>query len=229
MTFSLAARCPRTGQVGVAAMTAMLGVGKLVAHARADCGAVATQAMVNPYLAYDGLDLLEQGLSARQVVDRLIAQDPGREGRQLGVVDAHGRAASHTGSLPDDWKGHRTGDGWACQGNRLAGPEVLDAAVEAFLEDEELPLVERLLAGLDAGEDRGGDTLGHRSATVLVMEREAYPLWDLRVDESDVPLEEIHARHEEFAEKLIPQIEKLIPTRDDPLGGFDYEGESHGV
>lgn len=225
MTFSLVARCERTGQVGVGAMTAMLGIGKLVAHGRAGVGAVATQAMVNPYLAYDGLDLLAQGVSAPEAVERLIAADPGREGRQLGIVDAKGRAASHTGSLPKDHKGHRVGDGWACQGNRLAGPEVLDAAVAAFRADPDQPLAVRLLAALDAGEDRGGDREGHRSATVLVLEREQYPLWDLRVDESEAPLTEIHALYEEFAEHLIPQI-RMLPTREDPLGGFDY---GHGT
>ncbi len=228
MTFSLVARCPSTGQLGVGAMTAMLGIGKLVAHAKAQVGAAATQAMVNPYLAFDGLSRLEQGGAAPEVLEELIAADPGREGRQFGLVDAQGRVAAHTGTLPEDYKGHRTGDGWACQGNRLAGPEVLDAAVEAFASDPDAPLVERLLATLDAGEDQGGDTKGHQSATITVVERELYPLWDLRVDESDEPLREIHALHEEFAEKLVPQI-RMLPTRDDALGGFDYERDASGV
>ncbi len=227
MTFSLVARCPRTGQLGVGAMTAMLGIGKLVAHARAQVGAAATQAMVNPYLALDGLVRLEQGAAAEEAVEELIAADPGREGRQLGMVDARGGAAAYTGPLPEDYKGHRTGQGWACQGNRLAGPEVLDAAVEAFLAEPARPLVERLLAALDAGEDEGGDRKGHRSATVTVVEQELYPLWDLRIDESDEPLRAIHALHEQFAEELVPQI-RMLPGRDDPLGGFDY-GRDAGV
>jgi uncharacterized Ntn-hydrolase superfamily protein len=228
VTFSLVARCPRTGQLGVGAMTAMLGIGKLVAHATAQVGAAATQAMVNPYLAFDGLYRLDRGVSAPDVLEELIAADPGREGRQFGLVDAQGRVAAHTGSLPEDYKGHRIGDGWACQGNRLAGPEVLDAAVAAFRADPDAPLVERLLAALDAGEDEGGDLKGHKSATVTVVERELYPLWDLRVDESDEPLREIHALHEEFEAELIPQI-RMLPTRDDPLGGFDYEKDAGGV
>ena len=222
MTFSLVARCPHTGQIGVGAMTAMLGIGKLVAHAKAQVGAAATQAYVNPYLAFDGLDRLERGAAAPDVLTELVAADPGREGRQFGLVDAQGRAAAHTGSLPEDYKGDRTGDGWACQGNRLAGPEVLDAAVEAFHADPNAPMVERLLAALDAGEDEGGDLKGHKSATITVVERELYPLWDLRVDESDAPLREIHALHEEFEAQLVPQIQ-MMPTREDPLGDFDYE------
>jgi uncharacterized Ntn-hydrolase superfamily protein len=228
MTFSLVAACPRTGQLGVGAMTAMLGIGKLVAHAKAHTGAAASQAMVNPYLAFDGLERLSQGAPAPEVVAELITADPGREGRQFALVDAQGRAESFTGSLPEDYKGHRVGDGWACQGNRLAGPEVLESAVEAFLADPGAPLVERLLAALDAGEDEGGDLEGHHSATITVVEQELYPLWDLRVDESDEPLREIHALHEEFSERLIPQI-RLMPTRHDPLGGFDYGQGNPGV
>jgi uncharacterized Ntn-hydrolase superfamily protein len=228
MTFSLVAGDPVTGHVGVGAMTGMPGVGKLVAHARAQQGAAASQAMMNPYLAFDGLQLLSEGVPADEAVERVIAADPGREGRQLGIVDCRGRSGSYTGSLPEDHKGHRTGPHFACQGNRLAGPEVLDRAVEAFLASDGEPLVERFLAALDAAEGAGGDTLGHRSATIVVMGTELYPLWDLRIDDADDPLRELHDRHETFAKELIPEI-LMLPTRDDPLGGFDYEGSAGAV
>jgi uncharacterized Ntn-hydrolase superfamily protein len=228
MTFSLVAHDPDTGHVGVAAMTAMPGVGKLVAHARAQQGAAASQAMMNPYLAYDGLELLGEGVPADEALAKLIDADPGREGRQFGLVDTRGGAASHTGSLPEDWKGHRTGPHYACQGNRLAGAEVLDAAVAAYLDRAGEPLAERLLAALDAGEDHGGDRLGHRSATVVVMGTELYPIWDLRIDDADDPLQAIHERHDVFAEQLVPHI-LLLPTRDDARGGWDYEGSDGTV
>jgi uncharacterized Ntn-hydrolase superfamily protein len=228
MTFSLVAADPTTGHLGVAAMTGMPGVGKLVAHARAQRGAAASQAMMNPYLAFDSLDLLADGCAAEEALRQVIDADPGREGRQFGVVDADGGSASFTGSLPEDWKGHRTGPYYACQGNRLAGPEVVDAAVEAFLGSAGRPLAERFLAALDAGEEAGGDTMGHRSATLVVMGTELYPLWDLRIDEADDPLRELHARHETFAEELLPEI-LMLPTRDDPLGGFDDEGSEGTV
>jgi uncharacterized Ntn-hydrolase superfamily protein len=228
MTFSLVASCPRTGQVGVAAMTAMPGVGKLVAHATAQVGAAASQAMVNPYLAFDGLQLLSEGRRPAEVVHELIDADPGREGRQLGLVDARGRSASYTGSLPEDWKGHRTGPSYACQGNRLTGAAVVDAAVAAFVAEPDQPLVRRLIDALDAGEDQGGDRKGHRSATVTVMDREMYPLWDLRIDDADGPLTELKAQQARLEETLLPSI-RMMPTRDDPLGGFDYEGSADTV
>jgi uncharacterized Ntn-hydrolase superfamily protein len=232
MTFSLVAHDPRTGMVGAGAMTAMVGVGKLVPWARPEVGVAATQAFINPYLALDALDLVEAGRSAREALDELIAADPGRVGRQVGVVDTRGGSASWTGDRPDDWKGHRTGTtdaggGWACQGNRLAGPRVLDDAVEAFLAEPDEDLVLRLLRALQAGEDAGGDTKGHLSATVYVMDREAYPLWDLRVDHAEDPMDALWDLHGVVAEKLMWQIDKM-PTRDDPVGGFDDELD-HGV
>jgi uncharacterized Ntn-hydrolase superfamily protein len=228
VTFSLVAHDPTTGHVGVAAMTGVPGVGKLVAHARAQRGAAASQAMMNPYLAFDSLELLAEGCTAEEALRQVIDADPGREGRQLGVVDVHGGSVSYTGSLPEDDKGHRTGPHVACQGNRLAGPEVLDAAVAAYLATADQPLAERFLAALEAGEDAGGDSMGHRSATLVVMGTELYPLWDLRIDDSDDPLQELHERHDTFAEELLPEILKL-PTRDDPLGGFDDQGSAGTV
>jgi uncharacterized Ntn-hydrolase superfamily protein len=228
MTFSLVVHDPETGHVGVAAMTGMPGVGKLVAHARAQHGAAASQAMMNPYLAFDGLELIQQGMSAQDALAKVIDADPGREGRQFGLVDARGGSASFTGSLPEDWKGHRTGPHYACQGNRLAGPEVLDRALAAYHDLRGEPLIDRLIAGLEAGEDAGGDRLGHRSATAVVMGTELYPLWDIRIDEADDPLAEVKDRKAIFAEELLPEI-LMLPTRDDPLGGFDYEGNEGAV
>jgi uncharacterized Ntn-hydrolase superfamily protein len=219
VTFSIVARCERTGQLGVAAMTYALGVGKLVAHARIGAGAVATQAMVNPYLALDGLALLGGGMPAPRALDAVLASDPGREARQVGIVDARGRAAAFTGDDPQEWKGHRVGDGWACQGNRLVGPEVVDAAVEAFLAHPDDELALRLLAAVDAGEDQGGDAEGHRSATLTVIDHDAYPRWDLRVDHDDDALGRLRQEFDLLGDELIPQIDRL-PSRDEDYHGF---------
>lgn len=217
MTFSLVAHCPRTGQVGVGALTAMVGVGKIACHARTGAGALSSQAAMNPYHAYDGLPLLAAGRSAQETLDMVLAGDPGAEFRQVGVVDVQGRAAVHTGERTSDWSGDLVGDGYAVQGNRLVGRETLEAAAAAFEADPEQDLVERLLRALEAGEATGADREGALSATVLVHGREAYPLWDLRADHAEDPAAELRRLHAELGEVLLPAIAAL-PTRADPLG-----------
>jgi uncharacterized Ntn-hydrolase superfamily protein len=223
VTFSIAARCQTTGELGVAALTNALGVGKLVVHARARIGAAATQAEVNPYLAIDALARLADGVPAPQAVREVLAGDPGREHRQLGLVDATGPAVAHTGAQAPGWAGHRLGDGVTVQGNRLESSEVVDAALEAFLASEG-ELVQRLIDALAAGLDRGGDAEGHRSAGLTVVDREAYPLWDLRVDHDDDPLGRLREEARLLGDELIPQIRRM-PTRAHPLGGLDVDAE----
>ena len=121
MTFSIVARDPATGDLGVAVASKFLAVGSVVPHARAAQGAIATQALANVRYGSDGLDLLAQGLSAAETVERLTAADEGGTHRQLGIVDAHGGAATFTGAGCLDWAGGLTGDGVAVQGNILAG------------------------------------------------------------------------------------------------------------
>lgn len=217
MTFSLVARCARTGQVGVGAVTAMLGVGKLVCHARAGVGAVATQAVMNPYYGYDGLRLLSGGKGAQETLDSLVSKDPGRDLRQCGIVDLAGGSAAWTGPRTPEWSGHLTGKGYSAQGNRLVGRETLEAVVEAFRRAEGMDLVERLLEALEAGEATGADKQGALSSSITVMDTEEYPLWDLRVDQAGDPVAELRRLYEEFEQNLLPTILSL-PTREDLLG-----------
>ncbi|MGK5742712.1 DUF1028 domain-containing protein [Micromonospora sp. URMC 103] len=217
MTFSIAARCPRTGQLGVAALTARPAVGKLVAHVDSGRGAVATQATPNPFLAYDGLPLLGEGWAPRDVLAELLARDPGREVRQAGMVDCQGRSYAFTGSRTAEWAGHRTGPGYAVQGNRLVGPETLAEIVRVFEDSRDLDLAERLVEAVVAGEEAGGDRHGARSATVTVIGDQPYPLWDVRVDDAERPARELRRLHGVFQEDVLPTIQRL-PTRDDPMG-----------
>ncbi|MEU7932886.1 DUF1028 domain-containing protein [Micromonospora echinofusca] len=217
MTFSIAARCPRTGQLGVGALTAGPAVGKLVAHVDCSGGAVATQATHNPFLAYDGLPLLAEGRSPQDVLTGLLARDPGREVRQVGMVDRQGRSYAFTGSRAREWAGHHTGPGYAAQGNRLAGPATLAEIVRVFEDSQELDLAERLVLAIEAGEEAGGDRHGARSATVTVISDQPYPLWDVRVDDADHPARELRRLHCLFQEEVLPMIQQL-PTRDDPMG-----------
>lgn len=219
MTFSIVAKCPRSGEFGIAAATAMPAVGKLLTHAAAGVGAVATQARINPYLGIDGLAFLSQGMSADDVLDRLKETDPRFDLRQFAVVDSSGGVAAWTGTGCPDWAGALEADGFSVQGNRIAGRAVLEAAAETFRSLAERPLSERLLDALCAGDACGGDTKGERSATLYVVASEEYPLWDIRVDEHPRPLEELRRLHGVFEQDLLPQIRRM-PTRANPAGEF---------
>jgi uncharacterized Ntn-hydrolase superfamily protein len=220
VTLSIVARCPRTGQFGVAAMTAVPAVGKLLAHAAARTGAVATQARTNPYLGLDGIALLRQNLSADDVLRTLKRADPRIEARQVAVIDAAGRTASHTGGECTPWAGSFAGDGFSIQGNRLAGRQVVDAAAAAFEKHADKPLPERMIDALCAGDAAGGDRHEEESAAVYVVDVEEYPLWDIRVDQHPQPLRELRRLHDVFRERLLPEILRM-PTRANPAGAPD--------
>lgn len=199
MTFSIVALDPETGDLGVAVQSKFLAVGAVVPWACARVGAVATQAFANVTYGPAGLELLASGLAADEVVRRLIAPDELREQRQLGVVDARGGSASHTGRDCFAWAGGRTGHGYAAQGNILAGPAVVDGLVETFLAGGR-PFPELLIDCLAAADAAGGDRRGRESAAILVVrEGGGYGggsdrLVDLRVDHHDDPIAEL-ARH----------------------------------
>ncbi len=217
MTFSIVARCPRTGQFGVGAMTAMPAVGKLLTHAFPHVGAFATQALVNPYLGIDGVELLREGLSAEEAIKRLRSNDSEIERRQIACVDRQGRTAAFTGSECLTWAGHRCHQAFTVQGNRLEGPHVLDAMEKAFLAEPDEPLADRFVETLAAADAVGGDKKEERSATVYIFDEEEYPLWDIRVDEHDDPVKELRRVHEVFRRDLIPHILKM-PRRDGSVG-----------
>ena len=191
-TFSLTARCPRTGQFGVAVATRVPAVGAAVPHVRAGVGAIATQAWTNPYIGLDGLDLLAEGASADQILVAMRAWDPDIDRRQFAVVDRHGGVAAHTGSETHAFAAHRLGDAFVAAGNLLAGPEVLEAMAAAFAVEPDRELQVRLLAALAAGQAAGGDKRGKQSAALKVVDREEYAFIDLRVDEHGDPIPELH-------------------------------------
>ncbi len=196
-TFSIAAGDLEARQWGVATQSKFLAVGSVVPWAEPHVGAVATQAYANPRYGPQGLELLRQGLSASEVVERLTEADEGREHRQLGVVDAEGRGATYTGSECIDWAGGRTGTGYAAQGNILVSGETVDAIAETF-ESSSGPLAERLLECLAAAQAAGGDSRGQQSAALLVVEKDggyaglSDVVIDLRVDDHERPIEELH-------------------------------------
>ena len=196
MTFSLVACDLEARQWGVVVASKFLAVGAVVPWARAEVGAVATQASANVSYGPRGLELLAAGASAQETIDRLTGDDPVGPERQIGVVDAAGGSATFTGPECFDWAGGRAGPGYAAQGNLLAGAAVVEALADTF-EGTEGPLVERLLASLAAGDEAGGDRRGRQSAAVIVRETDGgYGggtdiLIDLRVDDHGDPVTEL--------------------------------------
>jgi len=195
-TFSVVARDADTGDLGIAVQSKFLAVGAVVPWARANVGAVATQSHANVAYGPGGLGLLESGMSAQEVMDRLVQDDPGRDDRQAGIVDAQGQAATYTGPECSDWAGGFAGDGFCCQGNILAGPQVVDAMVEGYTTSTGT-LAHRLLMSLEAGQAAGGDSRGQQSAAIfIVREGGGYSggndRWiDLRVDDHPAPITEL--------------------------------------
>ncbi len=198
MTFSIVARSADGESWGVAVASKFLAVGAAVPAAVAQVGAVATQADAN--VAYKGLALahLDEGATASVAVQRLVEEDPGREHRQVGIVDVDGGAATHTGHECLDWAGGLTGAGYAIQGNVLTGPEVVEAMLAAWEDSPaDAPLARRLLEALTAGDEAGGDRRGRQSAALLVVSEGAgYGgnddiAVDLRVDDHPAPLTEL--------------------------------------
>ena len=215
-TFSIVARDPETEDLGVAVQSKYFAVGAVVPHAQAGVGAIATQARGNLLYASQGFGLLLKGHSPEQVVEALIAADPLRSERQVGVVNRQGRAASYTGEDCLPWAGGRTGENYAVQGNLLAGPQVVDAMAAAF-ESASGDLAHRLVYALAAGQAAGGDARGRQSAAVLVVRRKGGYMGltdryiDLHVEDHATPVRELQRllriRHAQLA---VAAAERLV-------------------
>ena len=220
MTFSIVGADLRVGDWGVAVASKFPAVGHIVPWAQAGVGAVATQAWANTSYAYEGLALMGNGISARQTLDRLISGDPGREDRQLGLVDGRGRAATFTGTKCADWAGGVSGDGFACQGNILVGEQVIASMADAFGRADG-DLVDRLLSALIAGDVVGGDRRGRQSAALLVVRADGgYEgrndrYVDVRVDDHPQAVSELA--------RVFSVIDHELLVRDDPLVPADAE------
>jgi len=172
-TFSIVAIDPQSGEMGVAVASRYFSVGSVVPWAMADVGAVATQANVNVGYGQQALDLLRQGLTAQEVLKKILADDKfeGKDGRQVAIVDAKGNVAAYTGPNAPKWAGDRQGKTWSAQGNILVGPQVPEAMGKAF-EATQGELAEKLYAALKAGDTAGGDARGRQSASMLVVKKQ---------------------------------------------------------
>ncbi|MEA2317408.1 MAG: hypothetical protein QOD44_1597 [Solirubrobacteraceae bacterium] len=192
-TYSIVARDAATGELGVAVQSHWFSVGSVVSWARAGVGAVATQSLVEPAYGPRALDLMEAGATAGEALRRLVAEDPHARVRQVGVVDAAGRVATHTGDGCIAFAGDAQGEDFTVQANMMSRPEVWPAMKRAF-EEADGPLSRRLLAALLAAEAAGGDVRGRQSAALLIVPAEGEP-WartsDVRVEDHADPLGEL--------------------------------------
>ena len=218
MTFSIVAHDPATGEIGIAVASKFLAVGAIVPWARAGVGAVATQAFADVTLGPRGLALLAEGVAPAPALEQLLANDPQRDDRQVGMVAADGQAASFTGTACMEHATSRTGPDYAAQGNILASPAVVDEIVSGFL-GASGPLSQRLIQALEAGQAAGGDRRGRQSAALLIVKagggyggnHDHY--LDLRVDDHPAPITELArvlALHHLYFDR--PDPDQLLPV-----------------
>jgi uncharacterized Ntn-hydrolase superfamily protein len=219
MTWSILARDDQ-GNLGVAIASRFFAVGALCVHTRRGIGALATQALMNPLYGPAGLAHLGAGRSAQETVRLLTQADAGRAQRQVHVLPAVGRPVAWTGEACVDWCGHQVDDDFSVAGNMLAGPQVIAETARAYRDAAGLPLAERLLAAMAAGEAAGGDKRGKQGAALRIQADEDYPQLDLRVDDHDEPLAELARLHRKSLERYQPFM-ACLAGRHDPVGLTD--------
>lgn len=219
MTWSILVRDDK-GSFGAAIASRFFAVGALCVHARHGVGILSTQALMNPLYGPAGIEAMANGVPASRAIAALTQDDQGREQRQVHLLPAHGPGAAHTGAQCIDWCGHLVQDGLSVAGNMLAGPSVIEATAQAYLDHPELPMAERLLLAMDAGQAEGGDKRGKQSAALFIQGAEKYRQLDLRVDDHEDPLPELRRLYNKSLERFQPFL-ACLPSRDRPSGLID--------
>ncbi|MHB2169335.1 DUF1028 domain-containing protein [Alsobacter sp. R-9] len=220
MTWSIVARDPATGALAVAVSTCAFAVGARVPYGCGRVGVVATQSFVNPFIGIDGLRHMLEGCSPQEAMDTVIAADPGAALRQAHMIDRHGHIAVYTGKDCVDWCGSVSGPDVSVAGNMLAGPQVVEKTLEAYLAGVDLDFDDRLITALEAGEAAGGDKRGKQSAAIRVWTTEVFPAIDIRVDDSPEPLVELRRLWRIAHQRYVP-FQAAGPSRARPGGVLD--------
>lgn len=208
-TFSIVARCKKTGMLGMAVSTARPCVGSLAVYVQSKVGAIASQAAVNPYFGINGLDYLADGLSAEEVMEKVKNEDEDFEKRQLAIVDNNGNIAGYTGKETVPWAGHYFGDQFAVVGNMLVGEQVVDAMAKAYENSDSDFLPDRLMEVVRAGQDAGGDKRGKISAAIKVVGDYKPPIVDIRVDDHEDPVTELERIYKIVKTDLFPYLDQM--------------------
>jgi uncharacterized Ntn-hydrolase superfamily protein len=210
VTFSLIGRCARTGMFGAVVTTSSIAVGSRCPFVRAGVGAALTQHRTDPRLGPLALDLLQQGFTAQQAMDAIVAATPHREWRQLAVIDGQGRTASYSGARVKPEKNEAHGRDCVALGNIVRSAEVPAAMVRAFEADASASLASRLIAALQAGDKAGGEFKPLVSAALLVADRESFPYVDLRVDQDGSPIAALARLWQEYAPMAEPYVARAL-------------------
>jgi uncharacterized Ntn-hydrolase superfamily protein len=222
MTWSIVARDPLNGHLGIAVASRFFAVGCAVPHVKGRVGAIATQAFVSPLYGTDGLKLLEQGYSPEEIIAAVTSRDDGHRQRQMHLIDAKGRNAAFTGEKCVDWAGHLVDDNVSVAGNMLAGPQVIAETLRVYGERAATgaPLAECLLDAMDAGETAGGDKRGRQSAAIVIYRDQDYPWLRIHADDHADPLAELRRLYAVAQERYL-HVAETMPTRDNPHGMID--------
>lgn len=220
MTYSILAHDADQGLFGLAVASKFFAVGAICPWSGGPHGAAMSQALPNPELGHRALGLLAEGHRAEDIVPMLQGMDAGIDQRQFHVIDAHGGATAHTGENCVDWCGHKTAHGVSVAGNMLAGPAVVADTLTCWQDRSDLPIVERLIAAMQAGEDAGGDKRGRQSIAIRVQGPEVFPRLDLRVDDHEDPIPEVRRLYTVAQERFIP-FSTGLPRADRPYGILD--------
>ncbi len=220
MTYSIVARDPETGHLGIAVASRYFAVGAIVPYVRGGIGAIASQAFPNPTFGTDGLWLMETRMAPENIVTAFLERDNGHNNRQFHMIDAAGRGAAFTGLNCVDWAGHVSADGVSVAGNMLEGPLVVEDTLRAYQAAMDTPFIERLLIAMQAGEDAGGDKRGKQSAALVVYRDQNYPWLNIRSDDHGDPLSELRRLYAVAQERYLPMAE-IMPTRENPHGLTD--------
>ncbi|WP_137700762.1 DUF1028 domain-containing protein [Marimonas lutisalis] len=219
MTFSIVARDPDSGAIGIAVASRFFAVGAMVPNVSAHA-AVASQAFVNPLWGLEGLRRLDGGEAPADILADLVARDKGQANRQAHMIAPDGQIAQHTGADCVDWAGHCMAENVSIAGNMLAGPQVIEAMMDAWQAAGNLNMVERLLAAMDAGEAAGGDKRGRQSAALVLHEGQPYPALDIRADDHAEPLTELR-RLLAVSQERFALFSKAMPTVENFSGMLD--------
>ncbi len=219
MTYSIIARNPETHEIGIAVASRFFACGAAVPYIGRQV-AVATQAFVNPLWGTEGRRMLENGEPADALIAEFAKRDAGRDIRQCHMLDAEGNFAAHTGKGCVDWAGHRIGRIHSVAGNMLTGPEVVEATFDTYAARDDLPMAERLLAAMRAGEEAGGDKRGRQAAGLVIHRGEDHAYLDLRVDDHADPLSELDRLLDVASERYL-HVADAMPSQDNFSGTTD--------